>query len=280
LLGFPGTFRLNATVPNGAMTNYTTGMHTAHAATGPGAEIWWTGGCRQQHAAVRPPDPVGAGTPDPCPPSGSLSRAGRPDLVCRAARAGHEADRRASRPRRVPAPACGYARRRHLDDQDHPGDGRRMAGVRRLRHRPRAGDAGRRPISPPASSIPSTCRRPTALQAPRVRGVHPANRVGSWSPSELAFPVARDGQPVNDLDPYLGAHGRLVALRDRESRGAAPAPRRHPDPGASISLGAALPQPWPLPALAAIPASGHGPDRRLHAEIPMPERIHMGHTSS
>lgn len=82
---------------------------------------------------------------------------------------------------------------------------------------------------------------PDSTAGTEVRGVHPANRVGSWSPSELAFPVACDRQPVNDLDPYLGARGRLVALRERESRGAARAPRRHPDPGASISLSAALP---------------------------------------
>jgi hypothetical protein len=32
--------------------------------------------------------------------------------------------------------------------------------------------------------------------------------------SELTFSVNRDGQPVTDLQPYLGAYGHLVALRD------------------------------------------------------------------
>jgi hypothetical protein len=34
------------------------------------------------------------------------------------------------------------------------------------------------------------------------------------SASELTLTVARDGQPVTDLEPYLGAYGHLVALRD------------------------------------------------------------------
>ena len=32
--------------------------------------------------------------------------------------------------------------------------------------------------------------------------------------SELAFSVSRDGTPVTDLQPYLGAYGHLVALRE------------------------------------------------------------------
>jgi hypothetical protein len=32
-------------------------------------------------------------------------------------------------------------------------------------------------------------------------------------PSTLTFSVARDGKPVTDLQPYLGAYGHLVALR-------------------------------------------------------------------
>lgn len=36
----------------------------------------------------------------------------------------------------------------------------------------------------------------------------------SGSPSELTLTVARDGEPVTTLEPYLGAFGHLVALRD------------------------------------------------------------------
>jgi hypothetical protein len=31
---------------------------------------------------------------------------------------------------------------------------------------------------------------------------------------ELTFSVSRDGRPVTDLQPYLGAYGHLVALRE------------------------------------------------------------------
>ena len=31
--------------------------------------------------------------------------------------------------------------------------------------------------------------------------------------TELAFTVARNGEPVEDLEPYLGAGGHLVAIR-------------------------------------------------------------------
>jgi hypothetical protein len=37
--------------------------------------------------------------------------------------------------------------------------------------------------------------------------------VSAGSESELSFRVARDGAPVTDLEPYLGAYGHLVAIR-------------------------------------------------------------------
>jgi hypothetical protein len=56
--------------------------------------------------------------------------------------------------------------------------------------------------------------------------------------SELTLSVSRAGRPVTDLQPYLGAYGHLVALRDGdlaylhahpmdEPGGAAPAPGPH-----------------------------------------------------
>jgi hypothetical protein len=38
-------------------------------------------------------------------------------------------------------------------------------------------------------------------------------RLAVGRPSTLAFAVRRDGHPVEDLEPYLGAMGHLVALR-------------------------------------------------------------------
>ncbi|WP_433370648.1 hypothetical protein [Streptosporangium sp. CA-115845] len=34
------------------------------------------------------------------------------------------------------------------------------------------------------------------------------------SSSELTISIARDGEPVTTLEPYLGAFGHLVALRE------------------------------------------------------------------
>jgi hypothetical protein len=38
--------------------------------------------------------------------------------------------------------------------------------------------------------------------------------LAAGSSSELTLSVTKDGQPVTDLDPYLGAYGHLVALRE------------------------------------------------------------------
>lgn len=60
---------------------------------------------------------------------------------------------------------------------------------------------------------------PVALPAPAstatVDGyeVHLAGHPVPGQESELAFAVARDGRPVTDLEPYLGAFGHLVSLR-------------------------------------------------------------------
>ncbi|MFG3100904.1 hypothetical protein ACGFZL_10330 [Streptomyces sp. NPDC048182] len=60
---------------------------------------------------------------------------------------------------------------------------------------------------------------PARLPAPgrtaRVDGYR-VDLAGSLHPGEegdLAFKVSRDGRPVTDLQPYLGAYGHLVALR-------------------------------------------------------------------
>ena len=60
--------------------------------------------------------------------------------------------------------------------------------------------------------------------------------------SELTFTVSRDGQPVDALQPYLGANGHLVALR----AGDVAYLHTHPtdgDPGARVSFGVTTPSP-------------------------------------
>jgi len=41
-----------------------------------------------------------------------------------------------------------------------------------------------------------------------------AGNPAAGEPAPLVFTVTRDGQPVEDLAPYLGAKGHLVALRE------------------------------------------------------------------
>ena len=62
--------------------------------------------------------------------------------------------------------------------------------------------------------------RPVALPAPartaEVDG-YTVTLTGELRPgaaADLSFTVSRDGRPVTDLEPYLGARGHLVALRD------------------------------------------------------------------
>ncbi|MEV5355281.1 hypothetical protein AB0N88_23410 [Streptomyces sp. NPDC093516] len=61
--------------------------------------------------------------------------------------------------------------------------------------------------------------RPEELPAPGTRAetngyeVELAGALHPGKPSELKLKVSRDGRPVTDLQPYLGAYGHLVALR-------------------------------------------------------------------
>jgi hypothetical protein len=62
--------------------------------------------------------------------------------------------------------------------------------------------------------------RPTPLPAPSTTAEVDGYRVeltGTLAPgasSKLTLTVTKDGRPVTDLQPYLGAFGHLVALRD------------------------------------------------------------------
>jgi hypothetical protein len=63
--------------------------------------------------------------------------------------------------------------------------------------------------------------RPQSLPAPSSTATASGYDVALTSsepvagePAELAFRVSRGGEPVDDLEPYLGALGHLVALRD------------------------------------------------------------------
>ncbi|WP_309064521.1 heavy-metal-associated domain-containing protein [Microbacterium sp.] len=84
------------------------------------------------------------------------------------------------------------------------------------------------------------------------------------APSELTLSIARDGQPVTDLEPYLGAFGHLVALREGDlaylhvhPEGPSPESAAHDDSGDHEH--------------SAVTAHG-GPDIGFVAEAPTPGR--------
>ena len=59
--------------------------------------------------------------------------------------------------------------------------------------------------------------------------------------SALTFRVFRDGRPVEDLEPYLGARGHLVALREGDLAYLHVHPEGGEDPGPEVSFRAAFP---------------------------------------
>jgi hypothetical protein len=63
--------------------------------------------------------------------------------------------------------------------------------------------------------------------------------------SELTFTVSRDGKPVTDLQPYLGAFGHLVSLRGGDLAYLHNHPAEHAEPGStggpSITFGTTFP---------------------------------------
>jgi hypothetical protein len=71
--------------------------------------------------------------------------------------------------------------------------------------------------------------------------------------AKLTLTVTRDGEPVTDLEPYLGAYGHLVALRDGDLA------YLHVHPEGSPGDGETEP----------------GPDVVFYAEVPSPDRYHL-----
>jgi hypothetical protein len=66
--------------------------------------------------------------------------------------------------------------------------------------------------------------------------------------SDVTLTVARDGDPVTDLDPYLGAYGHLVAVRDGDLAYLHVHPNGEPgdgatEPGPEIGFGVSAPGP-------------------------------------
>ena len=90
-----------------------------------------------------------------------------------------------------------------------------LAAVRRLRPEPpTARTTSSAPTSPsPAPSRPLPCPPPAATAEVDGYTVVLNGALDAGAESELQLSVSRDGVPVTDLQPYLGAYGHLVVLR-------------------------------------------------------------------
>ncbi|KGN37103.1 hypothetical protein [Knoellia subterranea] len=88
------------------------------------------------------------------------------------------------------------------------------------------------------------------LRTAEVDG-YTVNLQGDLTPgkdSALTLSVSRGGQPVTNLDPYLGAYGHLVALREGDLAYLHVHPEGHPGdgttkPGPGITFGTTVPSP-------------------------------------
>ena len=171
----------------------------------------------------------------------------------------HAPDRRPARPHRLPAPPPGAG-------------GPTVPGRRRSSCRtpaptacsPTSRTTMRRRRSPPtsASTVPPTCARCPSRRAAPTRGDGYAVRLGAGAvrageEAELRFTVTRDGEPVA-TEPYLGAGGHLVALREGDLAFL----HVHPTDGPSASM-ADVPEPRPLPPVPPVQARG----RRTHGSV-------------
>lgn len=68
-----------------------------------------------------------------------------------------------------------------------------------------------------------------------------AGQVTAGQESTLVYSIVRNGQPVTTLQPYLGAYGHLVALRQGDLSYSHVHPTAHDPAKASITFGADLP---------------------------------------
>jgi hypothetical protein len=111
-------------------------------------------------------------------------------------------------PARPPGPGAG----RHLERPAHPARRRFLPRLRRLRAHRREADDPRRRLLRPGDYRPATY---ATSRVANVDGytVELAGDLTAGKTSPLTLTVRRDGVPVTDLQPYLGAYGHLVALR-------------------------------------------------------------------
>ena len=103
--------------------------------------------------------------------------------------------------------ACGPSRRRRCRPA--------RTGCSPTSSRPAATASPWAPTSPsPATTGPSPLPAPSDRRSVDGFDVSFDGELVAGTESELTVTVTRDGEPVTDLQPYLGALGHLVAIRD------------------------------------------------------------------
>ena len=111
---------------------------------------------------------------------------------------------------RLPAPAPDARRRRHLERADHAARRGRLPRVRGLQARRRARTRSRRDLTVDGAAdlraVPGACDA-----APTTDGY--TVELDAATATRSRFAITRDGRPV-ETEPYLGAGGHLVALRE------------------------------------------------------------------
>ena len=80
----------------------------------------------------------------------------------------------------------------------------------------------------------------------------------------LTATISRDGVPVTDLEPYLGAYGHLVSLRDGDLGYLHVHPDEDGGPGPADRLPHRVPERRPLPAVPRLPARRHRAHGGVH----------------
>ena len=135
---------------------------------------------------------------------------------------------------------------------------RHVARRRRLRARGLGGHhAGRRRRRSPATSrpraLPADDRTPTVETDAGTYTVTLAGDTAPGAATVLTTRIELDGEPVTDLEPYLGAYGHLVAMR----AGDLGYLHVHPEegrPGPGIDFATAFPDAGDVPAVPGLPA--------------------------
>jgi len=90
-------------------------------------------------------------------------------------------------------------------------------------------------LSVPGELVPQPLPEPAAVAQVDGFTVALTGELAAGRESELILSVSRDGKPVTDLQPYLGAYGHLVALREGDLA------YLHVHPGDGLSFMSELP---------------------------------------